>query len=209
MNSGNNQMPNAQQIAPPEAPTWRQRCAYHEAGHVVVCLALDLPLAGAEISASGGRTWPENDALGQDAAIDVLQMAHVIGPPSSRLFGKFRDQIVLCLAGGMAEEFMFPTPRDKYFDQDQVEARLRAELVAYSGRGAPAFLEYCSQECKAVLGKHRPAIEAIAVTLLERGSLDGDQLRAVWLNSSRNLVVVDDKGEPRGSCVRHKQIDWG
>lgn len=185
---------------PPNA----QRYAYHEAGHVVICLALDLPLAGAEISTSGGgRTWPENNALGQAAAIDVLQAAHVIGPPPPSLFSKFRDQIVLCLAGGLAEEFMLPAPRDKYFDQDQVEARLRAELVTYSGRGASAFLEYCSQECKAILGNHRPAIEAIAEALLDRGSLDGDQLRAVWLDFKRpDLVVVDAKGEPRGSCVR-------
>lgn len=186
--------PNEQQIDPLEAPTWRQRWAFHEAGHVVVCLALDLfPLGGAEISASGGRTWPENDALGQDAAINVLQMVDVIGRPSPSLFGKFRDQIVLCLAGGMAEDFMFAAPRDKYNDLDQQEARLRAELVAYSGRGASAFVEYCSQECKAILGKHWSALEAIAVALLERGSLDGDQLRAVWLASQR-MGGLDAKG---------------
>ena len=90
----------------------------------------------------------------------------------------------------MAEDFMFAAPRDKYFDHDQVEARLRTELVTYSGRGASAFLEYCCQECTAILGKHWAVVEAIAVALLERGSLDGDQLRAIWVNSKRSGAIT-------------------
>ena len=58
-------------------------------------------------------------------------------------------------------------------------------VVWISGRGSRTFLDYCEQECRAILGKHWPAVEAIAVALLDRGSLDGDQLRAVWLASQR------------------------
>ncbi|MGB7834848.1 MAG: hypothetical protein WBL84_21830 [Xanthobacteraceae bacterium] len=93
----------------------------------------------------------------------------------------------------MAEDLMFAAPRDKYNDLDQQEARLRAELVTYSGRGSRTFLDYCEQECRAILGKHWPALEAVAVALLERGSLDGDQLRAVWLASQR-MGGADAKG---------------
>jgi hypothetical protein len=176
---------NAQQIEPP-GPTWRQRCARHEAGHVIICLALGIPLAGAEISASGGRTWPESNAQSQNDAISALpEMVRVIGRPPPSVFSKFRDQIILCLAGGVAEDLMNAPPRDLYNAADQIEARLRAELVTYSGRGARTFLDYCEQECRAILGQHWSSVEAIAVALLERGSLDGDQLRAVWLNSKR------------------------
>jgi len=178
--------------APSQRETWRQRFAYHEAGHCVVCLALDLPLAGAEISANGGRTRPEKDAQDQATAIAALpEMARVMGRPPPQLFGKFRDQIILCLAGGVAEDMTFAAARDRYAESDQVEARARAELVTHSGRGASAFLEYCSQECKAILGQHWDGVELIAMGLLERGSLDGDQLRAVWLNSKRPACELD------------------
>jgi hypothetical protein len=100
------------------------------------------------------------------------------------LFGKFRDQIILCLAGAVAENLMNAPPRDMYNALDQQEARLRAELVTYSGRGARTFLDYCEQECRAILGQHWAGVEAIAAALLDRGSLDGDQLRAVWLPSN-------------------------
>jgi hypothetical protein len=116
-------------------------------------------------------------------------MADVIGRPPPSLFGKFRDQIVLGLAGSVAEDFVLAAPRDKYNDLDQQEARLRAELVTYSGRGARTFLDYCEQECRAILGQHWSSVEAIAAALLERGSLDGDQLRAVWLNSKRSGAI--------------------
>ena len=96
-------------------------------------------------------------------------------------------------------------PRDKYNDLDQQEARLRAELVTYSGRGLRTFLDYCEQECRAILGKHWPAVEAIALALLDRGSLDGDQLRAVWL-ASRRMGGSDAKEIPGGPvCVTNNK----
>jgi hypothetical protein len=127
-------------------------------------------------------------------------MARVMGRPPPSLFSKFRDQIILCLAGAVAEDLMNAPPRDTYNDLDQQEARLRTELVTYSGRGSSAFLEYCSQECKAILGQHWSSVEAIAMALLERGSLDGDQLRAVWLNS-KLARVLDREDEFDGEAV--------
>jgi hypothetical protein len=59
---------------------------------------------------------------------------------------------------------------------DMALARAYAATVVYTGGAIGAFLKFCSTEAKAILKKHRTALDAVANGLLEHKTLDGQQI---------------------------------
>jgi hypothetical protein len=59
---------------------------------------------------------------------------------------------------------------------DMALARAYAETVVYTDAAIGAFLKFCSTEAKAILRKHRTALNAVANGLLEYKTLDGQAI---------------------------------
>jgi hypothetical protein len=56
------------------------------------------------------------------------------------------------------------------------QAEAFANLVASTPKSAAAFLEFAKTEAAEILTAHKSSVEAIAVALLEKGTLDAEQI---------------------------------
>ena len=174
------------------SPEMNRRISIHEAGHAAVGRLLAMPVAGSTINPVGGYsglTW----AFGDLDAIDLSATVDLCGQLSSLMpgIGESRDdiavdalhthhQVLELLAGSLAEAMLCPdTPPLPGAAHDQIEARALAGLICRSVSSVDAYLEFCRVEVVALIESHCDIVQAVADALIERRTLDGDQIDAI------------------------------
>jgi hypothetical protein len=178
----------------------RSSTAYHEAGHAVVGLALQLPMAFVTIK-------PRASTLGH---VTQAPVHHELGPVYPR--GQYRNpiiaeceqdafgnsvaardidwhaEIVMNIAGGMAQTEFHGGGRTW---RELEGARGDRRWVAYArgklGAKARSIGEY-ETECEKLIKKHWPMIEAVAAKLLKDETLSGNDVYGICLRTARNVV---------------------
>ena len=149
-----------------QTPT-KEEVAYHEAGHAVIAHYLGIAIDYATIE-------PEANIAGQVRYTINLDKL----PPS--------QQVMITLAGPIAEDMVTTTPRFVTFD----------DLMTYSTSDGQGVLRVINKYKDQVdmdghyevatylLNKHRSAVEAVAQALLDEGKLLGEKLVAM-IDASR------------------------
>ena len=157
--------------------------AFHEAGHAAVGVVYQLPIA---------RVTIDPERVGAATGYCIVGRASVPREEADRIYRErpdalpttlpdsFAATLLHLLAGGAAEVHRVGRPTG---DGDWRD-RLEAEHLIGLALGVPPW----SREVRAVMGaarafasyvvwRHRHSIERIAAALLERGTLDGDEIR--------------------------------
>ena len=175
-------MPNAS-----TAPKPREIMTIHEAGHAVVGVVLFGAVAGVRLDSGGGVVWfgdppPEDNYSEYEAAArerfrDTENMLFEVGPMPPRLvsqhFGKWRNNVVLALAGPEAERLQFGLVVSLP-SSDLLSAKMYTRRLSTSRQAANFLLDYCRAEARAILQMRWPAVEAIARALDLEDELDGE-----------------------------------
>jgi hypothetical protein len=184
-------------------PAKRKHTAYHEAGHAVIGLAVQLPVAYA-CSVPNGRARVGHVAMAQ-------RRTFAIGPGYRCIDGRWkktvtaraaeldafgnaprkvewtsdehRGEIVMCFAGPMAEAKLRNREwRPLASSSDMRIARHhRGEL----GEGARSWEEY-EREASALVDKYWPMIEAVASRLMKVGWVGGSEVENICARVARN-----------------------
>jgi hypothetical protein len=176
-----------------QEPGERTHAAYHEAGHAVIGLAVQLPLAYA-VSVPAGRkrtahvamAHRRNSAVGRGYRIIDGAFKPTVRPKTAALdaFGnplpkvertpeEHRAEIVMCFAGPMAEaKLRNQAWRSLASSSDMSIARHhRGEL----GEAAQSWEEY-EGEAWALVDKYWPMIEAVASRLMKVDWISGSEV---------------------------------
>jgi cell division protease FtsH len=182
----------------------KDRAAHHEAGHVVVSLALGQPQPLQRVSILGGGRAIATTELKPDDEEQVLDEAQLRNRLTVRLAGPVAEQLVY---GGISTgverdlEEATATARDMVARYGMARGLefvrlLGADSSAYLGDETPwgdiaeatrsaadeairALLREAAESAREVLEKHRPALDLVASVLLEHETLEGVSLLAV------------------------------
>jgi hypothetical protein len=196
----------------------RALIAYHEAGHAVISLAKNVPVEIATIKAKGtyagivihptkpralglvyshrrvkrGRGWgykfneyanlTDTDAFGNA----------VTSSPSKR---DHHAHIVICMAGGMAEaEYLKDGSRWDDRQGTRGDERNISNDRRKLGLEARKPDEY-EAECKALIVKYWPMVEAVANRLLKEETIGGGEIYSLCERIARNVVRRQHLGQ--------------
>ena len=155
---------------PPITPEWE--CAFHEAGHAVACYRLFHRLDYVSILSTSeyrgcmkgaDEDWHERPAGTSDAQI----RAHIA------------KIATITLAGGAAVEKLFGGMRDVEMRHDIRAARDLLESVAETGEELDIFIDRCWSQARRLVRKEWRAIKAVAVALMERKTLSGEDVEEI------------------------------
>jgi hypothetical protein len=177
----------------------RSATAYHEAGHAVIGLALQLPVAFVTIkpraSYPGHVSYaPKHHSVGAvyprgsyRKPIADMSEQDAFGNPVIERNDDWHARAVMSIAGGMAEaEFL----KDGYTWRKQASSSDKHNVAFYRrklGDNARSVEEY-EAECEKLVKQHWPMIEAVAVKLLKEETLSGNDVYAICWRIARNVV---------------------
>jgi hypothetical protein len=140
-----------------------RRVAFHEAGHAISSLAIWGTGSGAVV-----RVVVRPDGSGCCFGTD---------PPTASL----RERIVTCAAGYSAADFFdsaCPRPRFPRRQADTSERERSEELLGCEI--SPMEWAAAQEEARLLLGRHLPALRAIADQLYQHGELSGREVEALF-----------------------------
>jgi hypothetical protein len=182
----------------------RSATAYHEAGHAVIGLALNLPIAfvtikprahsGGHVSQAPvhhkvGRVYARGLYLkpGADKPIADKSGQDAFGNPVSKRNVNWHSDAVMSIAGGMAEaEFM---KNDSSWRELASPGDKRAIAFARRKLGDKAHsIEEYEAQCQRLIKQHWPLIEAVAAKLLTEETLSGNDVYDICWRVARNVV---------------------
>jgi hypothetical protein len=189
----------------------RALLAYHEAGHAVVSLAKGIPveivtIKGKRAYAGMVRHPHEPRALGGVYSLRLVKHGKgrryrfddIADFPGVDAFGNpvqpnpptrnYHDHIVVSMAGGMAEA-KYLKDGSRWDDREGVSSDVRhiAADRRRLGRDARSHDEYAA-ECKALITKHWPMIEAVANRLLKEEIIGGSEVYLICERVARHVV---------------------
>ena len=152
----------------------RERVAYHEAGHAVMCYELHLPFKRVSIvpdAESAGRVHPHDPPPGfrPDCETDL------------RTEQRIKHQVMALLAGSLAENLAARPGPQRWAEGDSDNALSFATYVTGSGEEASAYVRWLWERTKLYLS--RPwvwaEVKALVAALLEHDDLSGPRARRV------------------------------
>lgn len=169
---------------PPLSESERRAIAFHEAGHAVIAWQLDLPIKTVSIVA--GEDWGGRFVYRRDPLRGINLDCKV----SDRAHRRVERVILAALAGPAAQNLAAPDSwslqRDGHHfgrgDYDRINNLLFALGLSET---VSAHLNYLQVDARARVKGYWSAIEKVAAALLEKGTLDRDQLyEAIQLGMS-------------------------
>jgi ATP-dependent Zn protease len=164
------------------------RCAGHEAGHVIVRRMLGTPVEGCTID-------PDVAGPGLNGCVWSPNSREATSPED------YAAQRLTELAGGVeAERLLWPNRAPKFARSDTRKAVSFANQVCDGSRkSVAALLEFATIEARRILAVHKAALEAVALALLERQTLDGTEIDQIILEAELSPALRVEK-------LRRKQM---
>lgn len=191
-------------------PAKRKLTAYHEAGHAVIGLAVQLPIAYACSVPSGRKSVGHVDtehrstwSLGPGWSFKTTVPAKARGLDAfgnvprkiKRTPAEHRAEILMCFAGGMAEARLLgdaPSWREKASSADLQIARFhRGEL-----RNQAAPWDQYERETAALVARYWPMIEAVASRLMQVEWISGREVDDICGRVARRQYAAARKAAP-------------
>ncbi len=164
-----------------------KRVAYHEAGHAVMAVVLDLPLSRA-------RIFSRADGIGGTATVPPMPGGEVLVLSSREAYLYARDRIDFCLAG-LATEHLSGVPRrpvdeETFLASVQHDYRSACEMAYWCVRAKPpdtiadrqiAYVVRRQRVVRNKISRYARAVHEVAVALQKRRSrsLSGEEIRAI------------------------------
>ena len=162
-----------------------KRVAYHEAGHAVMAVVLDLPLSRA-------RVFSRTDGIGGTATVPPLPGGEVLVLSSREAYLYARDRIDFCLAG-LAAEHLSGVPgrladEETFLASVQHDYQSACEMACWCVRAKPSDtiagrqIRYVVRRQRLVrnrISQHAKAVHEVAAAIRKRRSLTGDEVRAI------------------------------
>lgn len=147
------------------------RCAYHEAGHVVMHLVTETPFDRVTIrpdgDAAGSATWNIGPSFYLNANL---------GSRSREVTALTRDAVLVCLAGAAAEANAFL----EYDEDGAVDDMANAYRYSYYLSSDPGrYTRSRFKEARRLLLQHWDWVCTLRRALLEKQTLDRDEVEAV------------------------------
>ena len=175
-----------------------RRCiAYHEVGHAVVGLALQLPIAFVTIKPPTGyvNQAPIHHSVGvvyargsyDSPPIADASKQDAFGNPVAERNHDWHADIVMTIAGGMAEAEFVKDGNPWRELASSGDMRCIAFARRNLGDKARSVAEY-EAECAKLIKQHWPIIEAVAANLLREETLSGQDVYDICWRTSRNVV---------------------
>ena len=174
-----------------------RRCiAYHEVGHAVVGLALQLPIAFVTIKPPTGYVSqaPVHHSIGAVYArgsyhkpIADMAKQDAFGNPVSERNRDWHAEAVMSIAGGMAEAEFVKDDHPWRELASSGDMRFIAFARRKLGDKARSIADYAA-ECAKLIKQHWPLIEAVAAKLLKEETLSGQGVYDICWRTSRNVV---------------------
>ena len=175
----------------------RKDTAHHEAGHAVIGLAMQLPIAFACITPGSrqqagyvseahtagpvGYVYKKHgkstrlDTESQTAALDAFG-----NPPLKRECSpeEHHGEVIMCIAGGMAEAKLRGDIKNWRVFASRVDKSIARDHRAKLGDAAKSWGEY-EQETAALINKHWPKVEAVAARLMKVDFVGAGEIDAI------------------------------
>jgi hypothetical protein len=178
----------------------RSATAYHEAGHAVIGLALQLPVAFVTIKPRAGSPGhvsyaPKHHSVGavyprglyRKPIADISEQ-DAFGNPVIEQNEDWHARAVMSIAGGMAEaEFLKDGRtwrRDFASSSDKRNVAFYRRKLGDKARGVEEY----EAECEKLIKQHWPMIKAVAAKLLKEETLSGNDVYAICWRTARNVV---------------------
>lgn len=155
--------------------------AYHEAGHAVVSAYEGLRPSKATIVADG-------DVLGS-----VAGPSRRAKSGSDKERARFEKDVVVLLAGPIAEVRFSGTRRSKFAAKDHEQAVWRIQSFESDEKVQKAWLAYLEERAQAWIWRHWRCwneIKLVAAALLERRSLNGREILELRLSAEDDEVML-------------------
>jgi hypothetical protein len=153
--------------------------AYHEAGHAVAAWSSRFKLIGASIepqAGSSGRLQFKNP-------LKRIRLDLPGDSPRTRI--RVENAVITCLAGPLAQRRYRPRAyRHWHGSDDHARALDLAIRLCGSGPSTAAYLKWLNIRTKQLLDVHWASVERVANGLLNKGTLDADDLLSLMLPPS-------------------------
>jgi hypothetical protein len=160
----------------------RQRSARHEAAHAVSALAVGKPVGVIALDKDGGyfRSGP-SDSSPRPAEVETAAMRDLLAGmkrDGSQTASTLNRMIVE--VSPLAYESMLGLPgRHDTCAVDLERARLQAEAVTSTRDEASRLLDRAVARADEIVGRHRHHIEVLGDELLQRGRMNGTEVKRV------------------------------
>ena len=166
------------------------RIAVHEAGHALVARALGMPIAGCTITPDqnySGLTWgPDGDpskyCSNEEVASLCDRLASMVPPVGAArtdggaLLDHAHCRAIVLVAGTEAERALHTADAPLAAAHDLRQAESFASIFCCTTAAIDAFIVYSRAEAAALIEAHRNAVLAVAAALIERRTLNGDEI---------------------------------
>lgn len=164
-------------MTPPKEP---RLIAYHEAGHAVLAVILDLGPGKVSIESDGVNAGIAHDD-GDNPRDEDSEVLYMSAPEAFKM-----RHATTFYAGALAAR------RAKYFnwrdgaDQDFAAAHGLADDITACPSSVDAIRKLCERRAEILVEYYWPEIEAVAAALLERSTIEADELRRIVSTSLRD-----------------------
>ncbi len=149
----------------------RRATAYHEAGHAVAAWSLGAKVYRASIV-------PRSDAHGSVQHSNPLRGTRLECDGSDRARLRAERAVVICLAGPEAQRRFNPRSWHSWHGQSD------HALAVDSEEAASAHLKRLEYRTRDLVTTHWPAIESLALELLNRGTVTGHEAQAAIMQAT-------------------------
>jgi hypothetical protein len=166
----------------------RQATAYHEAGHVVMGILLEMPPLSASILPDG-RGGAGKTEFSEEIPDGICIRTSLPTLEDRRYVEK---RVMRRLAGTIAHDYKFTHRRhDEGDHRDYADARefLEESRMITSDEHCTAYVKMLRIKARDKLKPYWPCVEAVALALMERDRLSGDELREIVRQAGLRLLM--------------------
>jgi ATP-dependent Zn protease len=166
-----------------KTPDPRRVTAIHEAGHAVLAVILDLGAGSVTIESDGVSAGIAHDD-GDHPRDEDAEALYMCAPEAFAM-----RHATTFYAGAHAVRRAGFSDWMSGADQDYRSARHLAYDLTACPSSRDAIAKLCERRAEILVDHYWPEIEAVAAALLERSTIDGDELRRIVRESVRARAV--------------------
>jgi len=163
-----------------------QNVAYHEAGHAVAHLVMNVPMRRASII-------PKENTLGfvsvQKSPRWLTHLFEFGNPWENNRATRYILAAIICYMAGKIAEKKFTGRNNNLGSKSDMEMTYRlAETICFDNDEIRALLKWLSLHTEKLISKHWESVDVLAKKLLDEKSLSAKEIRKTLINVYPNVV---------------------